>query len=162
MKAGFAVIALSLGTIGLWGLWGFFGKLAINRGMLGSSVFLAEVAVGAVLALAVTAWFLSGGQLGEGSFGAGAAPWRTGINVWGILSGLGLALGLLLFYLALESGKAAVVVPLTALYPVVAVLLSVLFLGERLTWLQWSGLGLALAGILLLVSGPVEGATPPS
>ncbi|MEQ9349589.1 MAG: EamA family transporter, partial [Alphaproteobacteria bacterium] len=120
----------------------------------------AEVAVGALLALALTAWFLVGGHLGAGSFGPGAAPWRASFNVWGVLSGLGLALGLLLFYLALELGKAAVIVPLTALYPVVAVLLSVLFLGERLTWVQWSGLVLALAGILLLVSGPVEGATP--
>ena len=42
---------------------------------------------------------------------------------------------------------------LTLLEPVVATVLAVLIVGERLDPVAWAGLGAILAGILLLVSG---------
>jgi hypothetical protein len=30
-------------TIVMWGLWGFFGKLALQKGMAPTTIFLAEV-----------------------------------------------------------------------------------------------------------------------
>jgi transporter family protein len=48
------------------------------------------------------------------------------------------------------SGAASIVVPLTALYPLVTVLLGYLFLGERLNPTQWLGVFLALVAAFLL------------
>lgn len=61
-----------------------------------------------------------------------------------------MAVGLLLFFEALARGPAMVVVPLTALYPAVAVVLSRIFLQEALTLRHLAGLALALAAVWLL------------
>ena len=55
----------------------------------------------------------------------------------------------LFFYWALAGGKASVVVPLTALYPVVTLGLALLILGERLSLRQSIGVALALTAIFL-------------
>lgn len=146
MKAILPTLALSFGIIVLWGLWGFFGKLALMRAMPAASVFLAEVATGAVVGvLALIVFARSGAPL----------PWQAPVNLWGVLSGLVMAVGLLLFYVVLDMGKVAVIVPLTATYPLVTVALSLLFLGERPTPIQWIGLVLVVAGGALLLSGPI-------
>ncbi len=55
---------------------------------------------------------------------------------------------------ALASGRAAVVVPLVATSPALAGLLGVIILKETTNRRQWTGIGLALAGaVLLSVSG---------
>ena len=66
-------------------------------------------------------------------------------------AGLAMAVGLLFFFEALGRGSAAVVVPLTALYPAITVLLSRIFLQEALTLRHLVGLALALAAAWLLV-----------
>lgn len=64
--------------------------------------------------------------------------------VGGVLAGL----GNLAYLQTLAAGGAAVkVTPLTALYPVVTVLLALLFLGERLRGIQICGVALALGAI---------------
>ena len=65
-------------------------------------------------------------------------------------AGLAMALGLLFFFEALGRGPATVVVPLTALYPAITVLLSRVFLQEPLTLRHLAGLALALAAAWLL------------
>ncbi len=58
------------------------------------------------------------------------------------------------YLLALASGRAAVVVPLVATSPALAGLLGVIILKETTNRRQWTGIGLALAGaVLLSVSG---------
>jgi transporter family protein len=54
-------------------------------------------------------------------------------------------------FVALErGGKASIVVPLVALYPLLTVLLALVFLGEQLGGRQWLGVLLAIvAGVLL-------------
>jgi transporter family protein len=128
-----------------WGLWGFFGKLALDRAMPASSVFLAGGIVGAV---AVAALLLQVHRTG------GLMPWDAPFNIWGFLAGACLVVGSLCFYLALATGQAVVVVPATATYPVVTVLLSMAVLGERPTLLQWLGIALVVLGGLLLLSVP--------
>jgi transporter family protein len=68
------------------------------------------------------------------------------------------AVGNLLYYAALARGGAAsVLAPLTALYPVVTVVLSVPLLRERLAWAQAAGLALALVAMgLFAVEGPLD------
>ena len=52
--------------------------------------------------------------------------------------------------MALSKGKASLVVPVTALYPIGVILLAVLILKETLTLRQVCGILLSLAAIYLL------------
>jgi len=67
-----------------------------------------------------------------------------------LLSGLATGLSWVCYYRALQLGPASLVTPIDKLSLVVAVLLSVLFLGERLTFWQWVGSGLITAGVVLV------------
>jgi transporter family protein len=58
--------------------------------------------------------------------------------------------GFLTFFAALEQGKASTVVTLSALYPVVTILLSIAFLHEKLTMRQVTGIVFALVASVLL------------
>lgn len=144
-------LIFSLLTIFLWGLWGFFGKLALEKRMAPTTVFLAETLVSALIAVlfVVVAVQRSDSQ-----------PLYSTVNVYGILSGVALAAGLLFYYLALQGGNVSIVVPLTATYPVVAVLLGYVLLRERPTALQWIGVILVAVGAALLVSGPSKAPDP--
>lgn len=64
----------------------------------------------------------------------------------GILSGIG---GLALFAAYRSGGNTSVITAATALYPMFTVLLAVLILRERLTWLQVAGLVFAGAAIVI-------------
>ena len=57
------------------------------------------------------------------------------------------------FYYALESGKASIVVPLTAMYPLVVVILAAVVLGERLSPAQGIGVVLAIVAVVLISIG---------
>jgi transporter family protein len=65
----------------------------------------------------------------------------------GLVAGL---LGQLAFYSALKWGEASVVVPVAATYPLVALLVSVLFLGEAFTMQKLAGIALVVGGVVLL------------
>lgn len=130
-------LGFSLLALGLWGVWGFLGKVAAQN-LPAPMVYLLTISGH----LAVVAYLLVSG-LGPVSWqplGVGAA----------VASGIAMAVGLLLFLKALARGPALVVVPLTALYPAVTVVLSWLFLRESLTLRHLVGLGLALAAVWLL------------
>ncbi|HEY8257744.1 MAG TPA: DMT family transporter [Gemmatimonadales bacterium] len=58
-----------------------------------------------------------------------------------------------LYMLAAQAGPLSVVVTLSSLYPASTVLLARVVLGERLSLVQISGVGCALAAIVLIVSG---------
>ena len=67
--------------------------------------------------------------------------------VGGVFNGL----GALTSFAALErGGKASIVIPLIYLYPVVTIVLAIVFLHERLTRLQGIGMLLAIVAGLLL------------
>jgi transporter family protein len=74
-------------------------------------------------------------------------PWGVGAA---LAAGICMAFGLLCFFQALASGPATVVVPLTALYPLVTVILAWLILAEGLTLRHLAGIVLALAAVWLL------------
>jgi transporter family protein len=70
---------------------------------------------------------------------------------WGVLSGSVNVLGAWALFAALKSGgKASVVAPLTALYPVLVVLAAPFLLHESITRLQAGGVLCALAAVVLL------------
>lgn len=71
-------------------------------------------------------------------------------TLFGILSGLLLAIGGVALYAALRVGtNAAVVTTVTSLYPMCTVILAVFFLRERLTKKQLLGLALAIVAIVI-------------
>ena len=72
-----------------------------------ATIFLAEVFVSLICALAVLFVIL-----GKNDMSMRHVSW----NIFGLISGAGLALGILFYYLALEKGQVYVVVPLTAIY----------------------------------------------
>ncbi|MDD2703122.1 MAG: EamA family transporter [Candidatus Omnitrophica bacterium] len=67
------------------------------------------------------------------------------------LSAITTGLSWLCYFRALQSGPASLVAPIDKLSLVFAVVLSLLFLGERLTGFQWLGIGLITAGTIIAI-----------
>jgi len=130
-------LGFSLLALGLWGVWGFLGKVAAQN-LPSPAVYLLTISGH----LVVVAYLLVAG-LGPVSW----QPWGVGAAV---ASGIAMAVALLFFLEALARGPALVVVPLTALYPAVTVVLSWVFLREPLTLRHLVGIGLALVAVWLL------------
>ncbi len=126
----------SVATLLLWGIWGFFPKLAAAS-LPPKAVFVFQ-AIGNLIVIAAVLV---------------SANFRLEVNskgvLFAVLAGLAVALGTFFFLVALDRGKASVVVPMTALYPVVSILLSILFLGERLTLHQALGIAFSMIALLL-------------
>jgi bacterial/archaeal transporter family protein len=130
---GFAIFALVL-----WGITGVTQKLSTNR-ISSERSFLwfcwAMVALSAaVLLVAHPHWGL-GRTVVLCSIAGGAL---NGLGAW-------------TSFRALESGgKASIVISLISLYPLLTVVLAVLLLDERLTWMQTTGAVTAIAAAILL------------
>lgn len=129
--------AWSIATIALWGLWGFLAKLALGQLRWQDMLIVASAAytvlylvfAGIMFAIFRPTLAVSG----QGAVLAFAAAFA------------GFA-GIITFYLALNAGSPAIVVPLTAVYPVLTVVLSLVLLGESLTLSQ------AVAVVLFLIA----------
>lgn len=67
-----------------------------------------------------------------------------------VLSGIATGLSWICYFRALQIAPASVVAPIDKLSLVFGVLLAVLFLGERLSLLQWGGVLLMSVGALLV------------
>lgn len=72
-------------------------------------------------------------------------------NLYGLLMGISWGFGTVMFIMALDKSKLSVLVPFTALYPAVTIILALVFLGERLDTREIIGILLATAAGLLLV-----------
>lgn len=119
-----------------WGVWGFLAKLA-NRGMNWEALtFMSWVGVAFVL---IPFAFVEKPGVGVGM------PLYLAL-----ISGAASGVATIYFYLALSRGEASIVVPLTSLYPAITVILSLLFLHEKLTLLQTLGIGFAVLAVILL------------
>ena len=79
----------------------------------------------------------------------------------GLLIGLTGAGGQLILFEALRLGPAYLIFPIVSLYPLLTVILSVIFLRERASRIQWCGIVLALAAILLLSWSTPDGSAIP-
>lgn len=96
---------------------------------------------------------------------AGSPPWNLSAKDWvlGIVVGLLMATGTLALFAALRRGKASIVTPLTALYPLVTVILAVVFLNEHFDSMKVAAIGLALiAGMALSREGEAPPPVEPS
>jgi len=129
----------SIITFLLWGLWGFLGKLAGSHMSDKSLLFSGIMAFVFVLPLV---WLI----YPEGK----VFDIKNIYHYIGLLSGLAGGLGVVFFYAALKRGDASKVVVLTALYPLVTVILSFFILHEKITVYKVIGITCALTATLFL------------
>ncbi|MBI4148727.1 EamA family transporter [Candidatus Woesearchaeota archaeon] len=123
----------------LWGFWGFFPKLTTAY-IKPPSAMVYETA-GALIVAVVVLLFLIKGRPELHSKGI----------LFAVVTGMAGITGAFFFLSSLSvGGKTSVVVTLTALYPLITILLSVLFLHETVTITQGMGILLALIAILLI------------
>lgn len=71
-----------------------------------------------------------------------------------VLSALATGLSWLCYFRALQLGEASKVAPVDKLSVVFAIVLAALFLGEKLSWHQWVGGTLILAGAITIALKP--------
>jgi transporter family protein len=120
-----------------WGIWGFLAKLGSDSAtpLQLQILFTLGMAPIAFLALLQLRFNLTANR--SGSF-------------YGILCGLFSGLGLLAYYASMQRGKASIIGPVTALFPLLTILLALLFLKEKVNRVQAIGMVLALCAIAIL------------
>ena len=131
---------LSLMSMLWWGVGGFLVKLgmALMNPQAMQILFVAGMLPPVILAL----WQI------------GFRVQRDGRGImYGILNGLLASVGMLAFYAAMSSGKASIVGPVTALFPLFTVAGAVLFLREKLNKVQAMGIVVALAALAIFSRG---------
>lgn len=121
----------------IYGLWGFFPKLAVTY-INPVSALIYQVAGAMLVGLATLFWV---------GFQPETHP--KGI-LFAVLTGVSGVLGTLFFFAAASRGKISVVVSMTALYPIITILLAAVFLREPVTAKQILGMLCAVAAIVLL------------
>jgi drug/metabolite transporter (DMT)-like permease len=136
-------ILLGLLTALSWGSSDFLARFAAHRiGTLRTMLYMQFT--GFLLLTIFLPWLGGWGHLADGS---GWQPWA-----WGILAGLLNCGATLALYRSFEIGKMAVVAPLSASYPVLTVLLSLLS-GEHLRPTRAVGIACTLLGVVLVAGG---------
>ena len=135
-------LAYCLLTIVFWGLWGVQSKLILEEiSPLSNQVLFTP----GLLLMVGLLWL----RLRK-SRSTVTGSLKLGI-FFAFLTGVCGGVGNIAFFEALTNGRqASIVVPLTALYPMVTVLLAMILLGEKMNRYQWVGLGLAIGAIIIL------------
>ncbi|MBI1215792.1 MAG: EamA family transporter [Alphaproteobacteria bacterium] len=123
----------------MWGFWAFLPKLALQS-MQPHSVIFYEAFGNLMVALPVLV-----------SLRLRLEHNRNAVLITLVSSTLTVC-AVLLFFLALQRGPVAVIVTMTAMYPIVALVLAWAVLGERLNRLQLAAVCMALGAIWLLAS----------
>lgn len=135
-----AWLAYSLLTILLWGAWGAVSKVASSGVDADTNQIFFTLGL---LPLMLIMWR-------SPRVRAGGEHRRSGM-AWAFFTGILGGTGNIAFFHALViGGKASIVVPATALFPLVTIVLAILLLHERISGLQKIGLVVALAAIYCL------------
>lgn len=120
-----------------FGCWGFFSKLALVHIDTKSALVFQTV-----------------GVLLVGILILGMMKFKPDTNVkglwFGLLTGLAYGIGCLFYLVAADKGRLITIVTLTALYPLITILLSYFFLQETINLKQTLGIAFALLAIVLL------------
>ncbi|MCJ7492904.1 MAG: EamA family transporter [Deltaproteobacteria bacterium] len=134
------MVFLFLTTL-FWGMAAIFDKLALGKTSPFTGMMVRQfILTGILLAVGV-----GSGRLGT----LGTLDGRS-IVLFGLSGICGGAAGLWTYYHALRLGGASLVVPITATYPLIAVLLSWLILQESLTISRIIGTALIVLGVWLV------------
>lgn len=124
-----------------WGIAPIFGKLGLGGIQPLAALTIRSLIISAILLIAVTA----SGQWGH--VGGVTAKDAAYIALEGICAAL---LGQLAYYYALKFGEVGRVSLIVAAFPLVALFLGIIFLGEKLTILKLVAALLIVTGIVLL------------
>ncbi len=127
----------ALVTLMTWGVWGLFSKLASTYSRPRQTLLFQVVGVMAVglVVLSMERFHIE---------------WSPQGFAWSAAAGFVNFIGFLFFFAAVEKGKVSTVIALSSLYPVVTIVLSVLFLQEKISAREGFGIVCALlAGFLL-------------
>lgn len=127
------------GAFIVWGLWSFIPKITV-RYISPKSAVVYEVLGGILVAIMV---------LYSLNFRPDIHP--KGVAL-GIITGLLGFLGALFFLFAVSHGPVSLIVTLTALYPVISILLAIVILHEPITLKQGVGIIFALTAMFLVAS----------
>ena len=129
----------AFGTFIFWGFWGFIPKLT-TKYISPKSAIVYEVLGGFLVAIMVMY----------------SMNFRPEMNPKGlalaITTGVFGFLGAFCYLLAVSKGPVSLVVTLTALYPVLSILLAVIIFNEPITLKQGAGILLALGAMLLIAT----------
>ena len=124
-------------TLSQWGLWGICSKLAANYSKPKQALLFQSVGV---VAFAFLVLLIEKFRI----------EWSPPGFSWAAAGGFFAFVGFLTFFAALEGGKASTVITLSALYPLVTIILSIAFLHEKLSVRQVVGIAFALVASVLL------------
>ncbi len=125
-----------------WGVWGIFLKLSYRELSWLETYFISSL-TSFLLALTIYVAYKGRIDFVNKQFYIALA------GIAGLLGGG----GYVFFVKAIESGKASIVIPLTALYPAITALLAIVFLGEKVSMLQAIGIVLAIVAAIILSIG---------
>jgi bacterial/archaeal transporter family protein len=142
---------MNTGVLSSWQLWAvasavfaaltaIFAKVGVENVNSDLATFIRTIVVVCVLALIVyaTRQFQNPAEISG----------RTYLFL--MLSGLGTGASWLCYFRALKLGNAAQVAPIDKLSVVLVAVFGVMFLGEKLTALNWLGVALVAAGAILV------------
>lgn len=127
----------ALGALALWGLWGFFPKLATR------TLDPRSATVFSSLGVVIVGFFLL--------WSLGFKPNYTHSGfAFAFLTGFTGSLGSYFFFKAVSRGPVASIICMTALYPVISLVLALVFIKEPVTLKQWAGVLLAIVSMTLV------------
>jgi len=129
----------TFGAFLLWGLWSFIPKIT-TKYIDPKSAVIYEVIGGMIIAVVVL-FFLN--------FRIDRHPKGMAL---GVITGLIGFLGALCFLYAVSKGPVTLVATLSALYPIISIVLAVFFLNETLTVKQGMGIVFGLVAMFLVAS----------
>jgi transporter family protein len=120
-----------------FGLWGLFTKLAVEH--IDSRSALIYQTLGVII---IALFMLKSINFKPSTDAKGLS--------FAILTGLAYGVGCLFYFIAASKGKIITVVTLTALYPLITILLAYFLLKEVISLKQWTGIILAFIAIILM------------
>jgi transporter family protein len=142
MNANSNWVLFALGSAFFAALTAIFGKM----GVAGMNSNLATL-IRTVVIIAVTAAIITARHEWQKPAPASASSW-----VFLVLSGIATGLSWLCYYRALQLGPVSKVAPIDKLSVALAIVLGILFLGERLTWPVAIGGLLIVAGSVVIIA----------
>jgi len=122
-----------------WGFWGFLPKLALQY-LDQKSVLVFQTLGSVIVGTAVLASIRFQPQ------------WHFRGALFAVLTGVSGLVGFLFFLTSLRTGKASVVITLTALYPFLSILLAFVILKEPISARKMVGFVFALIAIVLFAT----------
>lgn len=129
----------TVGTFIFWGFAAFIPKITMKYIDPNSAIVYEALGV---VALSIIVLFFLKFRLNPQPIGAMLA----------IMTGMLGFVGALCFLVAVSRGPVSLIAPLSALYPIVSIVLALFFLGETISIKQMAGIGFAMIAIIMIAS----------